>query len=72
MYTPTKVPSGRVIPGNRKTTRWEKVGRDGKVKAYCVSDTMMGFVRTGLDGRIRPNGRVPDMDRLRTLAERVI
>ena len=61
---PANVPSGRTTPGNRNTTKCEKVGRDGNVKAYCVSETMIGFVSTGLEGRMRPNGGAADMDLL--------
>ena len=52
------------MPGNRNTTKCENVGEDEKVKAYCVSEIMIGFVRTGLEGRMRPNGEVADMGRL--------
>lgn len=43
------------------TTRCEKVGKDGNVKAYCVSERMIGLVSTGLEGRTRPNGGTADM-----------
>lgn len=56
------MPSGSVVPGNKNTTKCEKAGRDGNVKVHCVSEIMMGVVRTGLEGRMRPNGEVADMD----------
>lgn len=59
---PANVPSGRVVPGRRNTTRCEKVGRDENVKAYCVSETTIGCVRTGLEGRMRPKGGAADMN----------
>ena len=59
---PANVPSGRIMPGNMNTTRCEKVGSDGNVKAYCVSERMIGLVSTGLEGRTRPNGGAADME----------
>lgn len=61
---PANVPAGRVVPGNKNTIKWEKAGREEKVKANCVSETMVGLMRTGLEGRMSPNGGAVDMDTL--------
>ena len=34
---------------------------EGKVKAYWMGEMMVGFVRTGRDGRMRPKGAGVDI-----------
>ena len=44
----------------------EKLGVDGKVKANWVGETVVGFVMTGREGRMRPNGGGVDICLLRS------
>jgi len=61
------VPSGKVTPGSRKTTMWEKDGCEGIWKANWVGDiTEEGSVMTG-----RPEMMTPTEDMF-TCRKRVI
>ena len=46
-----------MLSGRRKTTRWEKCGKEGKVYAYWVWEIVWrrGGTRTGREGMRRPN-----------------